>query len=111
MKLFKWIKGRQNVHYKKMCLLNIRIFRFGMDCYILKYDKNVHLPIHKDPLENGSHYRINIKLKGSCRFWCTRMIYNRGEWLNIFRPDLFYHSLQTYTPTTKLSIGIAWFNL
>lgn len=110
MKLFKWIQGRQNnTQYKKFCLLYFKFLWWGFDCYILKYKANQQLPLHKDPVEGGRHFRINIKLKGDCSFWCPSVIWRWNERICIFRPDLFFHNLVTKTPVTKISIGFVNF--
>lgn len=110
MKLFKWIPGRQgNTQYEKLCFLYFRFLWWGFDAYVLKYKANQQLPIHKDPVENGCHYRLNIKLKGTCRFWSTSTIWNWGERIVIFRPDLFFHNLVTKTSVLKLSFGFVNF--
>lgn len=111
MKLFKWSLGRQSTAiYHKYCFLYWKIGKYGFDGYILRYPPNTDLPVHKDPV-NGSHYRINVKLKGKASFWCTSVIKKWGERIIIFRPDLYYHSLKTFTKTYKLSLGFVRFNL
>lgn len=110
MELFTWIKGRQNTtNYDKLCFLYVKIWKWGLDGYILRYKANERLPIHKDPIENGAHYRLNIKLKGKCRFWSTSNIFRWGERVVYFRPDLFYHNLVTETKVLKLSFGYVKF--
>lgn len=110
MKLFKWTKGRQDsTQYEKWCFLYWKFFCFGFDGYLLRYKENQQLPIHRDPIKDGRHYRLNIKLKGKCKFWCTRTIWNWGERIVYFRPDLFFHNLTTQTPVLKLSLGFVIF--
>lgn len=113
MKLFKWIKGRQSsTEYYKWCFLYFKIFNIGIDGYVIRYEPKTILPIHKDPLPDtvrGSHYRLNIKIKGRSAFWCPSTIWRCKERVVLFRPDLFYHSLTAYTRTYKISIGIAIF--
>jgi hypothetical protein len=110
MKLFKWIEGRQvHAHYHKFCFLYFKIFNIGIDGYLLRYQKHTILPIHKDQIE-GSHYRLNIKIKGKAKFWCPSTIFRLGDKITLFRPDLFYHTLKCETKTYKISLGLAIFN-
>jgi hypothetical protein len=61
MKIFKWSPGRQEgCEYKKFTFLYFKLWKFGFDGYILKYEKNQKLPSHKDPVKNADHYRLNI---------------------------------------------------
>lgn len=110
MTFFKWIDGRQSTtKYMKFCFLYFKIFNIGMDGYIIKYEADTHLPIHKDPI-NGRHYRLNIKLKGKCKFWCPSSIFKIGERIIFFRPDIFPHTLKTQTKVIKLSLGLGIYN-
>jgi hypothetical protein len=110
MKLFKWIEGRQKLtKYHKWCFLYFKFLNFGIDGYILRYEPATILPIHKDQIKDGSHYRLNIKIKGRSSFWCPSTIYRKGNSIVAFRPDLFYHSLTCYTKTYKISLGFAIF--
>jgi hypothetical protein len=110
MKLWKWQPGRQdNVTYKKFPLWSFRIGRFGFDGYILRYEWNTKLPPHRDPVTNGKHWRINISLSGSSMFYCEDRGYSTS-WINVFRPDLYIHSLHTASKVFKLSFGFVKFN-
>jgi len=110
MKLFRWIPGRQQgVIYYKWCFLYLRIGRVGFDGYILKYPAKTVLSPHTDPID-GWMWRMNVKLRGKARFFCKGRTYSLGDFMHIFRPDLYVHSLVAYTKTIKLSLGIAKFN-
>lgn len=118
-KLFKWTEGRQagrtngelGLKYKKYCFLWWKIGRFGFDGYILKYPAKIEVNNHKDPIPNGRHYRINLTLKGKSIFFTQYpTIFSIGQRLHIFRPDINFHRVATFTPVTKLSLGIAKFN-
>lgn len=112
MKLFKWQKGRQsNCEYWKLPLWYFRILKFGFDAYILKYSENQVLPEHKDPVENGKHYRLNIGW-GVANFVCEKLIFGKriGKLtIFLFRPDLYTHSLYVFEKTTKFSFGFVKF--
>lgn len=112
MKLFKWLDGRQmHTKYHKWCFLYFKIFNIGIDGYILRYEPETILPIHKDKLETSEnksrHYRLNVLLKGKTSFWCPSTIFKYRNRVIFFRPDKFYHSLTVYTKTYKLSFGLA----
>lgn len=115
MKLWEWQKGRQiGCEYNKFPLWYFRIGKFCFDGYILKYKENTSLPSHKDPVENAKHWRINIGY-GIANFVCEN--YEHGFFkrigkltLNIFRPDLYEHSLYVFEKTTKLSLGFTKYN-
>lgn len=113
MKLFKWVKGRQkNCDYKKFTLWYFKIWKMGFDAYILSYKPNQILPTHMDPVEGGSHYRLNIgwgksKLLVKSKIWDV----NWGKLsIILFRPDLYSHSLVINKPTRKLSFGFVKYN-
>lgn len=110
MKFWKWQSGRQdNVTYEKFPVWSFKVFNHGFDFYILRYQPNTILPKHKDPVKNGKHWRLNIKLKGNAIFFSE----DRGETfqrINWFRPDLYEHSLNVKTKTIKLSFGFVKFN-
>ena len=106
MKLFRWIQGRQSeTEYRKFCFLNIKVWKFGFDGYLLKYEPNTELKPHVDKVV-GKHYRLNLTIYGKSIFKCEKEIVSL-PFLHIFRPDLYTHSLTTQTKTLKLSLGFA----
>ena len=113
MKLWSWQNGRQsNCEYKKFPLWYFKIWKFGFDGYILKYEGNQVLPTHKDPIKNGKHYRLNIGW-GFANFVCDKIIFGKriGKLtIFLFRPDLYEHSLYVFEKTTKLSFGFSYIN-
>lgn len=120
MKLWKWQRGRQQgVYYKKFPLWSFRIWKWGFDAYILKYEPHTSLPAHTDAVEKGKHYRLNIPLKGNSIFYWlgadsifgpnTKWIITKG-WV-LFRPDIQKHFLEVGEKgCTKLSFGFVKFN-
>ncbi len=116
MKLWRWQKGRQqNCEYYKLPLWYFKVWVFGFDSYVLKYKANTVLPTHKDPVKNGKHWRINIGY-GVANFVCEN--YKHGFFkrigkltINIFRPDLYEHSLYVFEDTIKLSMGFVRYKL
>ena len=110
MKLFRWLYGRQEgADYKKWCFLYFSIGRWGFDGYILKYEPRTTLLYHTDKID-GKMWRLNITLSGICYFVAEKEIIKLGQFLHLFRPDLYLHSLTTWTKTYKLSLGFAHFN-
>lgn len=111
MKLFRWVEGRQQTtQYHKWCFLYFKFLNIGVDGYIIRYEPATILPIHKDPVVKGRHYRLNITVKGKSKFWCPSTIFSFKDRVFLFRPDLFYHSLTVFTKTYKLSLGLAIFS-
>jgi hypothetical protein len=110
MKLGQWQNGRQHgCEYKKFPLWYFKIWKFGFDCYILKYNSNQTLPGHKDPIKDGKHWRLNVGY-GVSNFVCEKLIFGKklGKFtIFLFRPDLYEHSLHVFEKTTKLSFGFA----
>lgn len=120
MKLWRWIQGRQKgTTYWKFPLWYFRIGKWGFDAYILKYAPKTSLLPHVDPVKDGNHYRLNIKLWGKAYFNLLKgRCYNSyGTWIttqkriNWFRPDLCLHSLLVGAKgCTKLSFGFVKYN-
>lgn len=112
MKLWKWTEGRQDkCSYKKFPLWYFSVGKFGFDAYILNYEPNQVLPTHRDPVEGGSHYRLNIGW-GDSLFLVKSKIwgFKFGKLsMYLFRPDLHNHSLVINGRTHKLSLGFVKF--
>lgn len=113
--LWKWKRGRQrNCEYKKLCLYSFRVGRWGLDAYILKYQADTYLPLHRDLLD-GKHWRLNIGW-GNNQFIIANYPKKKCGWkigrlsVYLFRPDLYLHALQIWGKTTKASFGFAKFN-
>ena len=114
MKTWGWQNGRQiGCEYKKFPLYKFKLCGFGFDAYILKYNADSVLPEHTDPVEGGKHWRMNIGW-GIANFVCED--YEHGvfkRWrklsVNVFRPDLYKHSLYVFGDTIKLSFGFVKF--
>lgn len=114
MKLFTWTIGRQaECEYKKFCFLWTKFWRIGMDGYILKYEPHTVLPLHKDLVKGGKHYRLNIVLKRKSDFnyverWST-IINLFDSRIVLFRPDLWLHGVRNCDGVRiVLSIGFLW---
>lgn len=97
-----WEIGRQGTGYYKLCLWNFS----WIDCYIIKYPINSHVPKHTDPVKNRKHYRVNILLCGENNF-SEKTIFTTRR-LKIFRPDINFHSVKPVSSTRLIiSIGLA----
>lgn len=110
MNLWKWQAGRnKECSYQKFPLWNFRLWKFGFDAYIIKYEPSTILPKHKDPVKGGKHWRLNIKLKGVATFIANECFYINKTFI-VFRPDIVEHSLIVYRKgCTKLSLGFVNF--
>lgn len=113
MRLWKWQEGRQkNTTYEKFPLWYFRIWKWGFDAYILRYQPDTVLHLHRDEVENGMHWRLNIGW-GNNTFTicnCKRFGFRIGKFsVYLFRPDKYLHGLTTYSKTTKLSFGFVKF--
>lgn len=110
--MWKWNKGRQQgTQYKKLQLWSFKIWKFGFDAFILHYPLPTLLGWHRDPVENGRHWRMNIRLKGLASFFMQKddkEVYV-DSMIILFRPDIYPHMLRVYTPTWKLSFGFVIF--
>ena len=112
-KIWSWNRGRQpGCKYFKFTLWSFKIRRFGCDCHILYYYPRQVLPYHKDPVEGGRHYRLNIGF-GNSQFFCDDLIWSKCLGLFsmfLFRPDICGHSVHVRGRTIKLSIGWVLFD-
>lgn len=115
MKLWTWQEGRQkDCSYKKMCLWSFRLNKWGFDAYLLRYERETYLPLHRDPIpEGGKHWRLNIGW-GENQFHVfdsPKCGWSFGKFsVYLFRPDLYLHSLTVHEKTTKLSFGFVKFD-
>lgn len=108
MKWLRWDKGRQlDSGYSKMLLFLFGIPKlFGIDIYLIRFIPNCYLPTHKDSVNWGKHYRINIEIKGKGEFFCDNLIFSSSK-VKLFRPDLEEHSmLNGNSKRLILSIGL-----
>lgn len=113
MEKYKWITGRQlDINYKKLCLWHFKIFNYGFDAYLLKYEPHTILKEHIDKVENGKHYRLNIELWGFSMFWLIKNGERKEVDRNVifFRPDVYPHGVNVYgSGCLKLSLGFVKF--
>lgn len=108
-RLWTWQPGRQrDCDYQKKLL-----WEFGShflnkftDGYLIKYPANAQLPKHTDPVKNGTHWRINITLKGQGEFGIEGPVKRFGR-VVIFRPDVNSHWMNN-GPTERLILSIGF---
>lgn len=114
--MFNWKDGRQGTGYKVMTFIEkgFKIFNLlGFDCHLIKYEQGHKIPPHRDKVESGRHYRLNLVLRQPFggRFRCQKCILLVG-WrgyprLVIFRPDKYKHTVTT-CQGIRLVLSIGW---
>ena len=105
----KWQKGRQGTGYDKILLAqNDKIIPF--DCYLLRFPEGVSIPPHKDKVQRGKHYRLNMILKKSKsggEFLAEKSIINLPR-IKLFRPDLYTHEVTTVKGGSRWVLSVGW---
>ncbi|MEM7246706.1 MAG: 2OG-Fe(II) oxygenase [Acidobacteriota bacterium] len=109
-----WEEGRRGTGYLKRRLFRWRLGRLGSDAYLLKYPEGSSVPPHRDPVDGGSHYRLNIELRRAARggdFRCDTTIVRLPR-IALFRPDRHEHSVSRVEEGTRwvFSVGVALFS-
>jgi hypothetical protein len=105
----RWQKGRQNSGYDKLLLAAIP-FPIPFDCYLLRFPEGSQIPPHRDPVQAGRHYRLNIVVKRSPRggeFVCAAPIMETRR-LKFFRSDICTHSVTKVEGGTRYVLSIGW---
>lgn len=104
----KWEVGRQGTGYKKKLLLT-GLWPVPFDCYLLKYEKGSEIPSHKDPNQNGRHYRLNIVIwkAGKGGEFLTESSIFESKRIKLFRPDIATHSV-TRVEGVRYVLSIGW---
>lgn len=106
---FRWQRGRQGTGYDKMLLLTAR-WPLGFDTYLIRYPEGSEIPPHRDRLEAGHHYRLNIVLKDSPtggEFVCAAPIFETKR-IKLFRPDECEHSVTRIVGGSRYVLSIGW---
>lgn len=106
---FRWQRGRQNSGYDKMLLFTLP-WPLPFDSYILRFPEGVSIPPHKDPVQTGRHYRLNIILKAprsGGEFVCAAPIY-ASKRIKFFRPDECEHSVTKVEGGSRYVLSIGW---
>ena len=105
--MLNWVKGRGNTGYFKVLIMQSWI-PIPFDIYILKFPKGSYIEPHKDPMDSGRHFRLNIiwNSKSGGEFKCDNNIID-WKFLKLFRSDRDLHSVCEIKEGTRyvLSVG------
>ena len=104
MKIFGWNKGRQESGYRAFTLIYSSFLR--LDCHILHYPSGSSIPPHKDQVESGTMWRLNIELwraeKGGQFNIAEASGWSLFDRIWFFAPSEVEHSV------TKIEDGSRW---
>jgi len=106
---FRWQSGRQGSGYDKMLLFTLP-WPIPFDSYLIRYPEGSSVPPHKDPVQVGRHYRLNIILKASTsggEFVCSNPIHESRR-IKLFRPDDCEHSVTLVQGGSRYVLSIGW---
>ena len=109
--MFKWISGRQQSGYEKLCFLNSKWLK--ADGYLLKYSVGSKIDWHTDPVLDGyKHYRLNIifwSCKEGGKFFCEgKSLFQLGQSIIFFRPDIQKHCVTEILNGSRYVLSIGW---
>lgn len=111
-KNFRWQTGRQQTGYQKMLLASgSRLIKFDM--YLLKFDEGHEIPPHKDQVDTGRHFRLNIVLrhpKQGGDFNCENTLFETRS-IKLFRPDISEHSVSKIIQGKRYVFSLGWIRL
>lgn len=105
----RWQKGRQGTGYAKLLIAQNHKF-IPFDCYLLHFPSGVNIPPHKDQVQSGRHFRLNIILKKSKsggEFLAEKSILNFDR-IKLFRPDLYTHEVTKVQGSSRWVLSIGW---
>ena len=110
-KLFRWECGRQKTGYSKMLLCGV-YWPIKFDIYLLKFPEGSEIPIHRDRIDAGRHFRLNIVLKNAQQggeFVCSDSLFET-ERIKLFRPDISEHKVSKIIKGNRYLLSIGWVN-
>lgn len=93
----------------KMLLLGAA-FPIPFDCYLFRYLDGAAVSPHRDPLESGRHYRLNVVLRRSPsggEFVCSETIFSSPR-VKLFRPDVSLHSVSEVRGGSRYVLSLGW---
>jgi hypothetical protein len=105
----RWRPGRQGTGYDKLLLIACP-FPFPFDAYLLRYPVGAEIPGHRDPVESGRHYRLNIVVReagGGGQFICADPIFATAR-IKLFRPDRSEHGVTRVERRARYVLSIGW---
>jgi hypothetical protein len=106
---FRWQRGRQGTGYDKMLLFTLP-WPLPFDSYLIRYPDGSAVPPHRDPVQKGRHYRLNLILKAprsGGEFICATPIYSSSR-IKLFRPDLCEHSVTRVEGGSRYVLSLGW---
>lgn len=106
-----WVNGRQNDTYFKLKIIESKLFEF--DVHILKYPTGSFVGVHRDPVHDRRHHRLNIVLNknfdgGVFEKWHTVSSELITDRIVKFRPDIEEHAVLKITKGTRYVLSIGW---
>lgn len=105
----RWESGRQGTGYDKL-LLATGPLPVPFDCYLLRFPPGTEVPPHRDALETGRHYRLNVVLRGAERggeFVCSDPLF-ASRHIKLFRPDRSVHAVTRVEGRTRWVLSVGW---
>lgn len=78
--------------------------------YLLKFDEGHEIPPHKDNLEVGRHFSLNIRLKHPTLggdFKCEKTLFETRS-MKFFRPDICEHSVGEIVHGKRYGFSLGW---
>ena len=108
-KWLRWQRGRQHSGYEKMLLIYNEL-GIEFDVYLLRFPVGSEIPPHRDQVQSGRHFRLNIILKKSKfggEFICEKHILNLVR-IKLFRSDLYAHSVTKVSSSARYVLSVGW---
>ncbi|GHA11080.1 hypothetical protein GCM10008090_21050 [Arenicella chitinivorans] len=108
-RLFKWRGGRQASGYDKLFLGGAH-WPIRFDIYLLRFPTGSCVPEHKDEVDDGQHYRLNIVLRNAREegvFNYEAPIFETRR-IKFFRPDTSLHSVSKIEAGVRYVFSIGW---
>jgi len=105
----RWKAGRQQTGYQKM-LLATALWPIKFDMYLLRFNEGHEIPTHRDQVESGKHFRLNIILKHPKRggeFKCEEALFSTRS-IKLFRPDICEHSVSKIVEGNRYVFSLGW---
>lgn len=107
--VFRWQKGRQKSGYDKMLLMRVT-WPVKFDTYLLKFPQGSEIAPHKDKVDFGKHFRLNVVLKKAAlggAFICDDPIFDSGR-IKLFRPDISQHKVTKVEKGSRYVLSVGW---
>jgi hypothetical protein len=105
----RWQRGRQGTGYDKMLLFTAR-WPLRFDSYLIRYPEGSEIAPHRDPVQEGRHYRLNLILKSpraGGEFVCDAPLFASRR-IKLFRPDACSHSVTRVAGGSRYVLSLGW---